>query len=246
MSQTTDPDGFPPPRPLAILWEDAHLLVVDKPAGLLTQPRGRGATEPSLEEAVRAYLSPDRPRDVYLGTIHRLDRPVSGVVAWAKNVKAARRLSTQFESRTVEKLYAAIVSIDDATGVSLVTDEDQEWVDWIGPVGPSGVATFSDRETLETRRAVTWVRRIASDRPTDGWIGLWLRPSTGRTHQLRAQAARRGMPIVGDLAYGSTRPFPSGIALHARALTVHHPVLDVRMTFEAPWPKAWDNAGFAI
>src|SRR5262245_64047846 len=93
---------------LAILHEDEHCLAVDKPAGMLTQ--GTRAGELSLEMAVRHYLAPDAPASVYVGTVHRLDRPVSGVVLWAKTPKAARRLSQQFAHRRARKQYWAIVA----------------------------------------------------------------------------------------------------------------------------------------
>jgi 23S rRNA pseudouridine1911/1915/1917 synthase len=226
---------------LEILWEDPHLLVVNKPGGLLTQPRGPKVGEPSLEDAVRAYLSPDRPSDVYLGTIHRLDRPVSGVVVWAKHPKAARRVSKQFERRSVGKLYAAAIEADPSA-----VPEEEEWSDWLGPVGPSGVAVISETETPETRHALTRATRMTQARFPTGIAGVWLYPKTGRTHQLRAQSARRGRPIVGDAAYGSKQGFPRGIALHARSLVVHHPALEKRMVFEAPWPWSWVEAGFDL
>src|SRR5262249_48854659 len=95
-------------EPLEVLFEDAHCLVIAKPAGLLTQPAGP-RTERSLEDAARSYLSPSDPQSVYLGTVHRLDRPVSGVIAWAKTPKAARRLARQFEARVAQKHYWALV-----------------------------------------------------------------------------------------------------------------------------------------
>src|SRR5262245_55091221 len=93
---------------LHVLWEDAHCLAVDKPAGLAVQ--GRLATDPSLEADVRRYLLPGDPSSAYLGIVHRLDRPVSGVLVWAKTSKAARRLAEQFAGREVEKVYRAAVA----------------------------------------------------------------------------------------------------------------------------------------
>src|SRR4051794_11495719 len=94
-------------EPLVVLFEDPHCLAVVKPAGLLTQ--GTAAGEPTLEAAVRRYLTPGAPASPYLGTVHRLDRPVSGVVVWARTPKAARRLADQFARRAARKEYWAIV-----------------------------------------------------------------------------------------------------------------------------------------
>ncbi|MDX2038929.1 MAG: RluA family pseudouridine synthase [Isosphaeraceae bacterium] len=233
---------------LSILWEDEHLLVVDKPAGLLTQPRGPKVGEPSLEDRVRAHLAPGAPTEVYLGTIHRLDRPVSGVIAWAKNPRSARRLAMQFERRSVMKTYAAVLDAREGTRPDVLPDRGDAatWIDGLGPVGPSGRAVVGSPEDPESKRAETRVRRLESAVVPLGFEAVLLEPLTGRTHQLRAQAAARGLPIAGDRAYGSSYEFDRGIALHARSLELHHPALERRMTFVAPWPEAWRIAGFAI
>ena len=217
-----------------ILHEDPHLLVVNKPAGLLTQ--GRVGGEPSLETRVRAYLAPDDPASVYLGTVHRLDRPVSGVVLWAKTAKAARRLADQFSKREARKEYRAIVA-------GRPTADRGGWEDWLCEEDTGlGRVQVCLAGTPRARRAFT---RFELDPGPDrtlpeGTSGLRLFPETGRTHQLRVQAASRGMPILGDSLYGSDRAFPEGIALHARSLEIAHPISDLRMTFRAPLPEAWD------
>ena len=229
---------------LVILFEDAHILAVSKPAGLLTQPRMRGTVprEPSLEDEVRAYLDPLASGAIYLGTVHRLDRPVSGVIVWAKSPKAARRLAAQFGTRQTGKEYWAVVesAADPGPGVS------GTWEDWLSPSSdPSGVVHIQAADTPGARRAVTrWEHPGGSADPGDGLRLLRLRPETGRTHQLRAQAAARGSPILGDTAYGSVRPFGPGIALHARALTFCHPTLGGEQTVVAPWPDSWVARGF--
>ena len=227
-------------EPLAVLYEDAHVLAVDKPAGLLTQ--GRPGGEPTLEDAVRTYLAPGA---VYLGTVHRLDRPVSGVVVWAKTPKAARRLSAQFSARQMHKEYWAIVErgADRTSNRSSPASGTTGWRARPTPRGSSGRRRPDDPAA---RRAITRYQVGAATSRPEGtlWLRLW--PETGRTHQLRAQAALRGLPIVGDLAYGASRPFPRGIALHARSLSVPHPVLHETMTWVAPPPEEWAEHGIDL
>lgn len=226
-------------EPLVVLFEDPHCLAVVKPAGLLTQ--GIAAGEPTLETAVRRHLNPGAPESVYLGTVHRLDRPVSGVVVWARTPRAARRLADQFARRAARKEYWAVVE----RGVP-ETVRDEVWEDWLAPAGPRGTVGRTNPDAPGARRAVTRVGWTSGARLPAGtaWLRLW--PETGRTHQLRAQAACRGCPILGDTAYGSARPFPRGIALHARALTVRHPILRTPLTWVAPLPEAWVAAGIVL
>ena len=221
----------------AVLFEDEHCLAVAKPPDLPTQ--GRAAGEASLEAMLRRYLRPDDPGAAYLGTVHRLDRPVSGVILWAKTTKAARRLAGQFARREAIKEYWAVVS-----GSGLLDAEQGLWDDWLGPVDPGrGVATIGRADDPGARRALTRYRIGRDGRWPAGCRWLRLRPETGRTHQLRAQAAARGLPILGDLAYGSPETFPAGIALHARSLTVRHPTLGRPLTLVAPPPASWSARG---
>jgi 23S rRNA pseudouridine1911/1915/1917 synthase len=223
--------------PLVVLWEDPHGLAVDKPAGLLTQ--GRVGGEQTLEDRVRRYLRPDDPASAYLGTVHRLDRPVSGVVLWAKSPRSARRWADQFARRSARKEYWALVEAGDGLGSLEVSGI---WDDFLTPVDASGRArVVAGPEGEGAVRAVTRVEIGRGRVVAPGLLWLILRPETGRTHQLRAQAASRGFPIVGDTAYGSTRAFPVGIALHARALTVEHPVTRRPIEVEASPPQAWDG-----
>lgn len=222
-------------EPLSILWEDPHGLAVDKPAGLLTQ--GPPGGEETLEGRVRAYLNPDDPAATYLGTVQRLDRPVSGVILWAKNPKAARRWSEDFRARRVQKVYWALVEV--APGARL--DPPGTWDDYLASPDAQGVARVSESEGPGIVRATTRYEIGRGRSVAEGLAWLVLRPETGRTHQLRAQAASRGMPIVGDATYGSTRVFPKGIALHARRLAVSHPVSRRPVVVEAPLPESWSG-----
>lgn len=224
--------------PLNVLYEDAHVLAVDKPAGLLTQ--GTPGAEPTLEEAVRRYLGSASTGPVYLGTVHRLDRPVSGVVVWAKTSKAARRLASEFAARETVKEYWALVETRDHVKAGV-------WDDWLSrSTDADKIVTAAAPDAPGARRAVTRYEagRAASLPAGLLWLRLW--PETGRTHQLRAQASLHGLPVWGDAPYGSARPFLLGIALHARTLTFRHPVLRRAMSVTAPPPEVWTRQGIEL
>ncbi|WP_435010343.1 RluA family pseudouridine synthase [Tundrisphaera lichenicola] len=221
---------------LTVLWEDPHGLAVAKPAGVLTQRARKDTGEVTLEDLIRAYLAPDDPNSVYLGTVHRLDRPVSGVILWAKNPRAARRWSEQFALRQVSKEYWAVVEGD----VDQMTASGR-WEDWIVPPDELGRARLVPVDTPSSVRASTTYEIGRKQKLPEGLTWLKLRPETGRTHQLRCQVAGRGIPIVGDQTYGALRPFRVGIALHARALSFDHPIRRQAMTVEAPLPESWEG-----
>ena len=245
----------PPP---VILYEDSDCLAVSKPAGQFTQGTWAPPGETTLEAAIRRHLIPDDPESVYLGIVHRLDRPTSGVLLWAKTSKAARRLSAQFEKRQVVKEYWAIVapgrpgqgSPGEAPPDRVRHGDELEetWSDWLTRPSETGLAQVVAPETKRSRQAVTLVRRtVVEDLPAGCiWLRLW--PKTGRTHQLRAQAAARGMPILGDVEYGSASAFgaPHTIALHARSLQVRHPILQMPMILVAPVPPEWHSCGVPV
>ncbi|HJT78521.1 MAG TPA: RluA family pseudouridine synthase [Gemmataceae bacterium] len=219
-----------------ILFEDNHCLAVAKPAPLLTQaPPG----VPSLEAWVKAYLKEryHKPGNVYLGIPHRLDRPVSGVVLFARNTKAARRLAEQFQERQVRKVYWAAVE-------GVVEPAEGTWEDWLLKLPEEARAERVAAETQGARHARLRYRTLKAG---PGWTLLEMEPETGRMHQLRVQAASRRWPICGDALYGSRRPFgpPAElprervIALHGRGLTFLHPIRYEPMTVTAPLPEAW-------
>jgi 23S rRNA pseudouridine1911/1915/1917 synthase len=228
------------PDDLRILFQDHHLLVVDKPAGVLTQGRDAAAESPSLERMIRRHLSPRDEAGVYLATVHRLDRPVSGVILWALTPKAARRVADQFAAREIAKEYWAIVA-------GSPTPPEGFWDDWLceEDTGVSRVQVCREG-TPRARQAITRYRTEPSPGLAEGhsWLRLW--PRTGRTHQLRVQAAARGLPIVGDALYGSTTEFDPGIALHARSLTLRHPTLGSELTVETAPPGSWAARGFVV
>ena len=222
---------------LVVIWEDPYGLAVAKPAGLLTQGRPEG--EETLEDRVRSHLCPADPNSIYLGTVHRLDRPVSGIVLWAKTPKSARRWSEQFASRSTWKEYWALVEVQ---GAASSLEASGTWEDRLSSPDAEGRARVGpEGEGSKTTQAVTRYE-VGRDRAiADGLIWLKLRPETGRTHQLRVQAAARGMPIVGDTSYGASRSFPAGIALHARSLTLEHPITRRPILAEARLPPSWDG-----
>ena len=229
---------------LDILWEDPYGLAVNKPAGLLTQPAQARSVEPSLEGSIRAYLCPESPLSVYLGTVHRLDRPVSGVILWAKTTKAARRWAEQFAERLARKTYWAIVETSALADNLASAAQAEVWTDWLTApdrVGQARVVATGTPGSVEAITAIEWgpVVNAVDGHPPCRWLRL--HPRTGRTHQLRAQTTARGCPIVGDAAYGSQVAFDQGIALHARALRINHPIRHEPMTIEAELPPAWNS-----
>ncbi len=214
-------------------------MCVAKPSGLLTQ--GVVGGELTLEDEVRGHLSRGEPgRSVYLATVHRLDRPVSGVVLWAKTPKAARRLADQFAQRVVKKTYWSLVESH------VPTTSWARWDDWLSPVGSDGVARCVGSGLPDTKQAITEAQVIRTCRGLpEKTLLVILAPQTGRTHQLRAQAASHIGPILGDVAYGSTLAWAHGeIALHARQLEVEHPILRTPLVVIAPLPERWPAIDF--
>jgi RluA family pseudouridine synthase len=221
----------------SILYEVGPCLVVNKPPGLLTQaPPGID----SLELRIKTFLKvrDDRPGRVYLGVPHRLDRPASGALVFAKHARAARRLSEQFEGRLVRKLYWACVE-------GQVMPAEGTWQDYLRKIPDRPRAEVVPLEHPEGRDAVLHYRTLA----TGAW-GTWLEIEleTGRMHQIRVQAATRGHPLLGDQVYGSTVAFGPqyddprlrAIALHARSLAFEHPMTREPVSVIAPVGPEWE------
>jgi 23S rRNA pseudouridine1911/1915/1917 synthase len=233
------------PALLTVLYEDNHCLAALKPGALLTQGVPPGV--PTLEAQVKTYLKEryHKPGNVYLGIPHRLDRPVSGVVVFARNTKAARRLAEQFQQRQVRKTYWAMV--EPAAG-SLHLPERGTWEDWLRKVPEQARTEAVSPNTEGARKAILHYRLLQAH--AEGAL-LEIQPKTGRMHQIRVQAALRGLPIRGDFLYGATRPFGPQeelprdrvIALHARSLTFLHPIRYEAITVTAPLPEAWRELG---
>jgi 23S rRNA pseudouridine1911/1915/1917 synthase len=228
------------------LYERGGVLAVAKPAGLPTQaPAGIESVETLLRqqlfgEAFQAAVAAGQHRHPggFLGVPHRLDRPVSGVLLLAGTPRAARQLSRQFERRQIEKVYLALVTADSAAG--LAQGDTFTWQDSLRKVPDEPRAEVAPDEPA-AQVAITTGRVLAgmADR-----LLLELRPQTGRMHQLRVQAAARGLPIVGDRLYGCEDRQPvertSPIGLHASAITFCDPDKAVPVTVNCPLPPTAD------
>lgn len=218
---------------MTILYEDNHLVIVNKQAGEIVQGDKTGDTP--LSDIVKDWLKEkyNKPGNVYLGVVHRLDRPVSGVVLFAKTSKALPRLNKMFaEHNKVNKTYWAIVQNRPQEPQGTLTH-------WLTRQEKNNTARAYDREVPGSKKAVLDYELIASG---DRYHLLEIHLHTGRHHQIRCQLAKIGCPIKGDLKYGAPRSNPDGsISLHARTLTLEHPVNHKSISVTAPVPddKLW-------
>lgn len=215
--------------PLEILYEDNHCLAIAKPAGSLSTHFD--GNEETLDRSAKAYLKHkyQKQGNVFLGIVHRLDRPVSGVLLFARTSKAAARLAQQFREGTVEKTYWAIVE-------GALTQHAGTLEDWLKKEGDTGYINIVEPNMPGARQALMHFQRRGGH---ENLTWLELRPQTGRRHQLRVQLAHAGFPIYGDSKYGSIHTFGKGIALHARSLTFLHPVRYEPITLTAELPRHW-------
>jgi len=210
---------------LSVLYEDNHLLGVFKPAGVLVQ--GDRTKDETLMDLAKTYLKQKykKPGNVFLGLVHRLDRPVSGVVLYARTSKAASRLTREFVERRVEKTYFAVVLGEPA-------EDEGDLVSYIERAHKK--ARFSRPESEHAKEAVLSYRVLARK---SGLSLVELKARTGRHHQIRLQLAGIGHPVVGDIKYGSPGVLADRtIALHAGVLVVKHPTQDTRVRLSAPPP----------
>ena len=216
-----------------ILFEDNHLLVINKPAGMLSQ--GDNTGDLSVLEVCKNMIKhrDKKPGSVYLGLPHRLDRPTSGVMVLAKTSKALTRLNKQFAEKGTQKIYWAIVSgTPKASPARLVHFLVRK---------PAQNKSYAHKQEVANSKIATliYTKKKAFDRYNLVEIELL----SGRHHQIRAQLSAEGLTIKGDLKYGASRPNRNGsIHLHAKKLTLSHPTLKKRITFIAPLPKdaLWD------
>ncbi|MDY0167218.1 MAG: RNA pseudouridine synthase [Thermoguttaceae bacterium] len=219
-----------------LLYEFGPCLVVCKPPGVLTQaPPGID----SLEVRVKAFLQrrENLPRWGYLGVPHRLDRPASGAMVLGRTRRATQRLSEQFSGRRVEKIYWALVE-------GHIEPSDGVWEDTMRKVPGEPRAELVQPECPGARPAILRYGTVGMTE-WGSWLEIVL--ETGRTHQIRLQAASRGHPILGDFQYGASLPFgphcddprDQAIALHARRLAFQHPKTREAISVEAPTPLFW-------
>ena len=211
-----------------VIYEDNHLLAVYKPSGLLVQ--GDRTRDINLLDLGKRWLKEryHKPGKVFLALVHRLDRPVAGVVLFARTSKAASRLARQFRERTVEKHYLAVVRGSVAGGSGRLCDHIER-IDRI-----SRIVQSPTHNSQEARLGYT-VLGTHSEKSL-----LQIELETGRRHQIRIQLADMGHPIIGDLRYGPGPPLPDRqIALLAHALKVTHPIRGDRLVFTSPIPHRW-------
>jgi 23S rRNA pseudouridine1911/1915/1917 synthase len=224
---------------LEVLFEDNHLLAVNKPPGLLVQ--GDRSGDQPLAELVRGYLKAKygKPGNVFVGIPHRLDRPASGVVLFARTSKALARVNRQFSEQRVEKIYwAAVHELPPSPSATLIHFLRRN---------PERNKSYAfDEARADGQEARLSYRLLLS---LERYYLLEVTLHTGRHHQIRAQLARIGCHIKGDLKYGAPRSNPrGGIHLHARRLSLPHPVRAtvVTVTAEPPADPLWDAVRLAL
>ena len=211
-----------------ILFLDNHLLVVDKPGGVLSQ--GDQTGDDDLLTLGKAYLKErfEKPGNVFLGLVHRLDRPVSGVMVFARTSKSASRLSDQFRRRTPQKRYVALVEGR--------LEGRGRAVHHLRKVGRTVEVVAAGADGAQ-RAALTW----EAWGPAAGGTLVGVELETGRPHQIRVQLAALGHPIRGDFRYGSTTEHDGRtLALHCYHLTIEHPTRRVPLTWTTPPPPTWE------
>ena len=222
---------------MTVVYEDNHIIVVNKTASEIVQGDKTGDTP--LSETVKQYLKEkyNKPGNVFLGVTHRLDRPVSGLVVFAKTSKALTRLNDMFRNGEVKKTYWAIVR-------NRPQELEGELTNWLVRNEKQNKSYAYDKEVKDSKKAVLCYKTIGH---SQNYHLLEVDLKTGRHHQIRCQLARMGCPIKGDLKYGSPRSNPDGsICLHARRIAFVHPVSKESIEIEAPVPSGnlWNGFDF--
>lgn len=213
---------------MTVLYEDNHLIIVNKAPGEIVQ--GDKTGDQPLSEIVKDYLKEryNKPGNVFCGVTHRLDRPTSGAVVFAKTSKALSRLNDMFRDGEVDKTYWAIVK-------DRPPKEEDHLTHYLIKNEKTNKSTAYVTEKPHTKKAVLHYRLIAA---SQNYYLLEIDLETGRHHQIRVQLAKIGCPIKGDLKYGSARSNPDGsISLHARSVSFIHPVSKEQIIVTAPVPQ---------
>lgn len=211
-----------------ILYEDNHIIIVNKRSSDLVQ--GDGTGDESLDNIVRSYIKEKykKPGDVFLGVVHRLDRPVSGCVVYARTSKALSRLSELFRTRDVKKTYWAIVTDRPPAEEGVLSN-------WLKKNEQQNKSYVYDKEVKGSKLAELSYLVLAR---SEKYYLLEVDLRTGRHHQIRAQLAAAKCPIKGDLKYGAPRSNEGGgISLHSRKVTFMHPVKNEEISVVAPLPE---------
>ena len=212
---------------MEVVYEDNHIIIINKASGEIVQGDKSGDTP--LADLVKDYIKRkyNKPGNVFLGVVHRLDRPVSGLVVFARTSKALTRLNDMFRNGDIHKTYWAITR-------NRPPEEEATLTHWITRNTQQNKSYASDREKPNSKKAMLRYRLIGC---TDNYHLLEVQLMTGRHHQIRCQLAHIGCPIKGDLKYGAQRSNPDGsICLHARRVEFVHPVTKQNVVAEAPLP----------
>ena len=235
---------------IKVLYEDNHIIAVVKPAGMLAQ--GDKSGDVSLYDEVKKYLKEKykKPGNVFLGLVHRLDKPVQGIVLFGKTSKGASRLSEQFRQHTIQKTYHGIV-------LGELAEKRGELKEKVNKISffAEGFTNKTDEELLEEIKKATKTRTaelswevVRVSKPFDTAQGksvytlLKILPKTGRFHQIRIQMANMGHPILGDIKYSNQKPLPDrSIALAATSITFKLATSDEVKTVSIPLPKDWEK-----
>lgn len=213
---------------LQVIYEDNHIIVVNKRVGDIVQ--GDRTGDLPLNEVVKSYLKKkyNKPGNVYLGVVHRLDRPTTGIVLFAKTSKALPRLNKMFADKTPKKTYWAVVK-------NMPLKPNDSLTHWLVKNPKNNKSKAFLKEITGSKKAILHYKTI---KQLENHVLLEIKLETGRHHQIRSQLSAIGCPIRGDLKYGFNRSNSnSGIHLHARFLEITHPVTKELMCFEAPLPK---------
>lgn len=218
---------------LQILYEDNHIIIVNKRAGDIVQ--GDKTGDKPLSEVVKEFIAEkyNKPGNVYLGVVHRLDRPTSGVVLFAKTSKALPRLNKLFAEKKANKTYWALVK-------NQPPKQKDTLINWLRKNPKNNKSTAYIKEVDNSKKAILHYEII---KQLDNYFLLEINLETGRHHQIRVQLSTIGSPIKGDLKYGFDRSNKDGsISLHARQLEFIHPVKKEPVSVIAPLPKdpVWD------
>lgn len=219
---------------MKVVYEDNHIIIVNKRSGEIVQ--GDKTGDKPLSDIVKEYIKEkyNKPGNVFLGVVHRLDRPVSGLVVFAKTSKALSRLNDMFRTGDVHKTYWAITKRRDIAPEGTLTD-------WLTRNERQNKSYAHNREVAGAKKAVLKykVRSVS-----DNYMLLEVTLLTGRHHQIRCQLAHMGCPIKGDLKYGAPRSNPDGsISLHSRRVEFVHPVSKEQICVEAEVPadRLWEE-----
>jgi len=215
-------------RNIEILYEDNHLIAVNKPSGVLVQ--GDQTGDQPLSEAIREYIRVKykKPGNVFCGVIHRIDRPVSGVVVLARTSKGLERMSKLFQQKKIKKTYYAIVERRPEL-------EEGHLVHWLVKDSKKNFTHAHERQVKDSKLSDLAYKLVGK---VSSYYLLKIKPGSGRSHQIRAQLAKMGCPIKGDIKYGSKHKNKNGsIHLHAYQLEFEHPTKKEPMRITAALPK---------